>query len=69
MTIKDFVCLVMSVTRNILRKLALTKSASAQPVPKTIQGFVILDLYLETANYEMISDIYIIHLLGMPRVH
>jgi hypothetical protein len=68
MTTEAFVCLVNSVTRNIIMTLASIKSASAQRVPNDIQGFVILDSHLEIANLEMVVDIYIIH-QGMLRVH
>ena len=68
MITEAFVCLVKSsVTRNIIKTLASTKSASGQRVPKDIPGFVILDSHLEIANLEIVVDIYIIH-LGMLRV-
>ena len=66
--IEDFVCLVMIVRRNILRKRVMTKSVSDQHVLKKIQGFVILNSHLETANSENQSDICMT-LLVLPRVH
>ena len=68
MGIEDFVCLVMIVRRNILRKRVMTKSVSDQHVLKKIQGFVILNSHLETANSENQSDICMT-LLVLPRVH